>query len=49
MSLDQLQPYFGLRDRPFRADVAPSALHRSAATKKPPHGSPTSSTRARSA
>jgi type II secretory pathway predicted ATPase ExeA len=31
MSLDQLQPYFGLRDRPFRADVAPSALHRSAA------------------
>jgi len=31
MSLDQLRPYFGLRDRPFRADVAPSALHRSGA------------------
>ena len=31
MSLDQLQPYFGLRDRPFRADLAPSALHRSGA------------------
>ena len=31
MSLDQLQPYFGLRDRPFRADIAPSALHRSTA------------------
>lgn len=31
MSLDQLQPYFGLSARPFRADLAPSALHRSAA------------------
>jgi type II secretory pathway predicted ATPase ExeA len=31
MSLDQLRPYFGLRDRPFRADVAACALHRSGA------------------
>lgn len=31
MSLDQLQPYFGLRRLPFRADLAPSALHASRA------------------
>ncbi len=29
MSLDQLQPYFGFRRLPFRADLAPSALYRS--------------------
>ncbi len=31
MSLDRLQPYFGLQRLPFRADLAPSALHPSAA------------------
>jgi len=29
MSLDQLQPYFGLTGLPFRRDIAPSALYRS--------------------
>lgn len=31
MSLDQLQPYFGFRSLPFRADLSPSALHPSRA------------------
>ena len=31
MSIDRLQPYFGLTNRPFRADLPPSALHPSAA------------------
>jgi type II secretory pathway predicted ATPase ExeA len=31
MSLDRLQPYFGLTRAPFRADLSPSALHPSAA------------------